>query len=204
MPVDLPGTFSLERDALESLIRGIVVELLRELLPGMPLDRQNGMLMPTYYLVSSVHPDDLLNIVEAPDVTAGERNEPHWRTVQDIRRGDRIIFRDSAEKAVVGMAVADHTEKGRHRHAPHKHAIRWWLTQPERFEVPVSDEDFRQIFLEHDDGSAGFKLIRNSGQFSQKTYTYPLNLETAEAVLTRAGMLKSLPGTDHGVFPRGQ
>jgi hypothetical protein len=168
--------------AIEPLIREIVVGLLQELSPEHQTGNSLPSKPPAHYLVSSIHPKDLLYVVEAPDVTAGERNEPHWRIVQDIRRGDVIIFRDSARKALVGSATADRTDKGLHRHAPNKNAIRWWLTEPRWFDRPISDEEFRRAFFEHDDGSAGFKLFRKSGEFSQKTYAYPLTQATASAL----------------------
>jgi hypothetical protein len=188
MPINLTATISLDRAVVEPLVREIVIDLLRDLLPAQFPDGQSASPAPAHYLVSSVHPKDVLDVVEAPDVTAGERNEPHWRIVQNIRRGDRIIFRNSRQKALVGMAVADRTEKGLHRHDPHQRVIRWWLTESVWFPVPISDDDFRGIFLKCDDGTAGFKLFRESGQFSQKTYAYPLSLAVAKAVLANAGV----------------
>jgi len=99
MLIQLPATVTLDRMAIEPLIREIVVGLLQELSPEHQTGNSLPSKPPAHYLVSSIHPKDLLYVVEAPDVTAGERNEPHWRIVQDIRRGDVIIFRDSARKA---------------------------------------------------------------------------------------------------------
>jgi hypothetical protein len=186
MLIDMPAKLSLDRAAIEPLVREIVTDILQEQLPKASSVGGTALQIPAYFLVSSIHPADLLNVVEAPDVTAGERNEPHWRAVQDIHPADRVIFRDSTRKALVGIATADRMEKGTHRHAPHRRAIRWWLRDSTLFGVAISDEEFRQIFREHDDGRAGFKLFRDSGQFSQKTYTYPLGRATAEALLARA------------------
>jgi hypothetical protein len=197
MLIDMPATLRLDRAAIEPLVREIVTDILQEQLPEALSRGRTTVQMPAYFLVSSVYPTDVLSVVEAPDVTAGERNEPHWRAVQDIHRADRIIFRDSTRKALVGIATADRMEKGIHRHAPHKQAIRWWLRDSKLFEAAISDEEFRQIFREHDEGGAGFKLFRDSGQFSQKTYTYPLGRATAEAVLARA----RAPITTHANAP---
>jgi hypothetical protein len=189
MSLRLPATIVLDQaavtallTALEPSIKEIVADSLRELSSDDHRGGRNALSTPAHYLISSIYPSDLLHVVEAPDVTAGERKEPHWRIVQDIRRGDIILFRDSTRKALVGAATADRTEKGLHRHAPNKHAIRWWLTEPTWFDRPISDAEFRRAFLEHDDGSAGFKLFRKSGEFSQKTYAYPLNQATAAAL----------------------
>jgi hypothetical protein len=144
--------------------------------------------MKNYFFISSVHPDDVLTVVEAPDTTAGERNEPHWRVIQSIKKGDGMIFRDSLKKALVGVAIADWSEKGPHRHAPKMQALRWWLTDAIRFEQPIPDKQFQKMFVEHDDDAAGFKLFRSTGQFNQKTYAYPLTRGIAEAVLKAANV----------------
>jgi hypothetical protein len=131
-----------------------------------------------YYFVSSKHPQDVLRLVEAPEIIAGERNLPHWWTVQHIREGDQIIFRDSTRKALVGLAVADRSERAAHSRAPYKRAVRWWSRDPILFKASIPDDQFRRIFAKHDDHAAGFKLFTKDNRLSRMTYAYPLNLAT--------------------------
>lgn len=178
----IPAAITLDEAALDALIESKVRRFLTEMIREEAMSTLPNAKLPRVYLISSTHDEDILQVVEAPDTTAGERNEPHWKIVQDIRKGDIIIFRDSAARGIVGYAIADRTEKGTHRHAPEKKALRWWLTDAVRLSRRISDDDFRRLFERTDDGSAGFLLFRNTGQFSQKTYAYPLGSKTAKAL----------------------
>lgn len=141
-----------------------------------------------FFFVSSRHPGDVLRVVEAPDTTApNQRNEPHWRVLQDMRENDVVLFRNSIDGQIVGYGLLDWRETGSHRHQPDHPAIRWWVKDAVHFERAVPDQEFHEIFEELDDGNAGFRLFTNRGHFSQKTYAYPLNEATAKATLLRAG-----------------
>ena len=170
---------------LETMIRRIVAEMLNLNPPRAP---DSG---PRCWLVNSQIQADLLRVVEAPDVDApGVRIEPHWKTVKEIREGDRIVFRDSRGKKLVGHAVAERFERGEHRHTPGRPAVRWWLRDPVRYENPISDETFKSLFRRHDDGSAGFSLIRRDGRYAQKAYCYQLSAELRDALAAAAGLVE--------------
>lgn len=177
------ATTILDDRELETLIRRIVAEMLNLNPPRAP---ETG---PNCWLVNSQVQADLLRVVEAPDVgVPGIRNEPHWRTVKEIREGDRVVFRDSRAKELVGHAIAERCERGEHRHMPGRPAVRWWLRDPVRYEHPIADETFKSLFRQHDDGRAGFGLIRRDGRYNQKAYCYQLSAALREALAAAAGL----------------
>src|SRR5690606_18063611 len=136
---------------LEAMIRRIVAEVLGTNPP------REAAVGPRAWLISSRIPADILLVVEAPDADApGVRDEPHWRTVRQIREGDLVIFRDSRKRGLVGYAIAERFERGEHRHMRGRPAIRWWLRDPKRFDSPIPDEVFVRLFRAHDRGRAGF------------------------------------------------
>lgn len=170
---------------LEAMIRRIVAEILNI---NPPRAAETG---PGAWLVNSQVQSDILRVVEAPDVDApGIRNEPHWRTVKNIREGDRIVFRDSRAKGLVGHAIADRFERGEHRHMPGRPAVRWWLRDAVRYETAIADETFKRLFNEHDDARAGFSLLRHDGRFAQKAYCYQLSAALRDALAAAAGLVK--------------
>ena len=169
---------------LEAMIRRIVAEVLGTNPP------REAAVGPRAWLISSRVPADILLVVEAPDADApGVRDEPHWRTVREIREGDLVFFRDSRRKQIVGHAVADRFERGEHRHRKGRPAIRWWLREPVRFARPIPDLTFIALFRQHDDRRAGFPLIRQDGsRFNQKAYCYPVTSTLRDALLAEAGL----------------
>ena len=179
------ATIILDDRELEAMIRRIVAEMLNINPPRPP---ETG---PRAWLVNSQVQADILRVVEAPDVGApGIRDEPHWRTVKEIREGDRVFFRDSRAKVLVGHAIAVRFERGEHRHTPGRPAVRWWLGDATRYENPISDETFKSLFRRHDDGRAGFALLRHDGRFNQKAYCYQLSPALRDALAAAAGLVE--------------
>lgn len=170
---------------LETMIRRIVAEMLNVNPPRPP---ETG---PKCWLVNSQVQADLLRVVEAPDVDApGIRNEPHWKTVKEIREGDKIVFRDSRAKELVGHAIAERFERGEHRHMTGRPAVRWWLHDSVRYERPIADATFKSLFKQHDDGRAGFSLIRLDGRYNQKAYCYQLSAALRDALAAATRLTK--------------
>jgi hypothetical protein len=165
---------------LETLVRRIVREEVANV-TGIPTgpSRQE----PKCFFVSSRHPGDVLRIVEAPDTSAGVRQEPHWRVLQDMQPGDYVVFRASQEGSIVGYGVVDWTEKGEHRHDPGTPAIKHWIRDAVRFQQKIPDSEFHDLFVRLDNGAAGFSLFTRQGHYAHKTYAYPITRELFDGVL---------------------
>ena len=140
------------------------------------------------YLVNCSRPADLLRVVEAPDTTApGIRAEPHWRVLQEVARGDVLLFRDARRKAIVGHARAERREIGTHRHQSRTPALRWWLAEAVTYDPALPDPEFIQIFKARQRTSPGFRLLRQNNAYAQKAYIYPLDPEVLQAVIAKVG-----------------
>jgi len=149
------------------------------------------------YLVNCSRPADLLKVVEAPDTTApGIRAEPHWRILQNVARGDVLLFRDAKGRAIVGHARADRRETGTHRHQGGMPALRWWLAEPVPYDPVLPDAEFIALFKARQQTTPGFRLLRHNNAYAQKAYVYPLDEEVLRAVIERVG--GTVPGAPTG------
>ena len=171
----------IDDDALERIVRRAF-----EQLQAGQADASPGWRV---YLVNCSRPADLLKIVEAPDTTApGIRAEPHWRVLQEVSRGDVMLFRDAKRRAIAGHARADRRETGIHRHQRGMPALRWWLAEPVTYDPPLPDTEFIRIFTQHQQTSPGFRLFRQDNAYAQKAYVYPLDQEVLQAVIEKVGV----------------
>ena len=128
------------------------------------------------WFVTSKFEEDVLELVEAPDPRVhGDR--AHWRHILDVRAGDRVWFRNSGEKSVVGVGrIGNRVPDGPHTQYPSKYpqAIKWRVEDIQFLQPAIADNDFRDLFERFDDGTAGFQLFDSRGWYCQGSYLYPV------------------------------
>jgi hypothetical protein len=169
---------------LSLYVKSIVEEVLRGhgLLTAADPSLETGGREPENFFASSQMPEDLLRQLQAPDPDAGGRREPHWR-LGDIHRDDRVFFRDAAARAVIGYGYAESTRRGPHPWNKGCPAVIVDIGGGVRFERPIADATFRDLFYKYGGNRRDFCLFQADGRYARKTYVYPLVRDLAAELM---------------------
>ena len=168
---------------LRPYLKGVVDEVLRGygLLPIAEAP-EDAIAEPENFFVSSQKSPDLLRQLQAPDPEAGARREPHWR-LGAIRGGDRVFFRDTATRAIIGYGFASCIRRGPHPWDATVPAVIVNVERGVRFEHPIPDGIFRELFFRFGGNRPDFCLFQADGRYARKTYVYPVSRELAAELL---------------------
>ena len=108
-----------------------------------------------------------------------------------MHEGDRVFFRNAAERTIVGYGLVGGVRRGPHSHDPKTPAIVVDVVDPVRFDSGISDVDFRRVFEKHGGNKPEFPLFDLNGNYARKTYAYPLKREIAKDLMALgAGKMK--------------
>jgi hypothetical protein len=157
------------------------------LLPVTEAPSEATAVEPENFFVSSQKPVDLLRQLQAPDADAGERREPHWR-LGAINIGDRVFFRDAKAHAIIGYGFAKCIRRGPHPWSDPADgvtpAVIVDIDRGVRFEHPIADATFHDLFNKHGGNRPDFCLFQADGRYARKTYLYPLCRDLAAELMT--------------------
>jgi hypothetical protein len=174
-----------EEAKLRLYVKGIIDEVLRghRLLPETDAPEEAAT-EPENFFASSQKPVDLLRQLQAPDPDSGERREPHWR-LSAIHVGDRVFFRDATAREIIGYGFAKCIRHGPHPWIPDAvtPAVIVDIDRDVRFEHPIADATFRELFYKQGGNRPDFCLFQADGRYARKTYVYPLVRELAAELM---------------------